>query len=152
MDRGQLAACGRFASLDIDHVVSQTKHLLAQLENAAADFDNVAGEKFALVADVLLDPRHAAAALAEMGRRHAGLGEQVPGGFVELTDVPHHVHMAHVIAVPRIDRATIGQYIRHYASPSICEPRSRPVLLCTAIIFAARTWARAGTNRRMGEG
>jgi len=62
-----------------------------------------------LVADVLLDRRHAAAALAEIGRRQADLGEQMPSRLVELADIPHHVHMADVIALPRIDRAAIGE-------------------------------------------
>jgi hypothetical protein len=33
---------------------------------------------------------------------------EVPRTLIELSDIPHDVHMAHVVAMPRINRATIG--------------------------------------------
>jgi hypothetical protein len=33
--------------------------------------------------------------------------EKLPRGFVELANVPHHVHMTHVVAMPRIHSSTI---------------------------------------------
>ena len=60
----RLAACCRFAGLDIAHVIRETKRPRAQFEHAAADFDDVAGEQLALITDVLLDRSHAAAAVA----------------------------------------------------------------------------------------
>ena len=76
--------------------------------NAERIDDGVAGEQLALVGDVLLHRRHAAAVLLQERGGDAERGEQIPGRLVELADVPHDVHVAHVVAVPGIDRAAVG--------------------------------------------
>src|SRR5438876_6851350 len=55
-----------------------------------------------------VDRGHPAPVAAHEFRRETDLREELPGRFVELADVPHDVHMAHVIAVPGINGAAIG--------------------------------------------
>jgi len=43
---------------------------------------------------------HAALLLAQVAGRDAYLVNQIPGRFVEFSDVPHHIDMAHMVAVP----------------------------------------------------
>src|SRR6185312_4516627 len=82
---------------------------VADLEQPAPDLDDIAGQQLALVGDVLLHRRHAAAGLAQIGRRQPEPREEIPVGLVEFPDIPHDVHVADVIALPRIDRAAIGR-------------------------------------------
>lgn len=40
----------------------------------------------------------------------AQLCEELPGSLVELAHIPHDIHVTHVIALPGIDGATVGNY------------------------------------------
>jgi hypothetical protein len=97
--------------------VPETDGFFADLEQNASDFDDVARQQFAPVADVLLDRGHAAAGFAQIGRGQPEPGEQIPVGLVEFTDIPHDIHVADVVALPRIDRAAIGRFQLHRPLP-----------------------------------
>src|SRR5262249_8977682 len=94
------------------HLVQEADRLVLDLEQRAPDLDDIAREQFALVGNVLLHASHAVPGFAQIGRCHAETGEEIPVGFVEFADIPHDVHMADVVALPRIDRAAIGCF-RH---------------------------------------
>ena len=114
-----------------------------------ADGDHVARQRLAPVGDALVDGRHAALRVFQVLRRHAHRGGEVPGRLVELADVPHDVHVAHVIAVPLVHGAAVGdQYLfmrRSYYARSMRRTRRHGT--------AARTnyWRPAGRCRRPGE-
>src|SRR5215475_12704091 len=110
-----LAGGDDLAGLGIAHFMQEADGLFAQLQQPASDLDNVAGKQLALVADVLLHAGHTAAGLPEIARRQTKPREHVPVGLVELADVPHDVHVADMVALPRIDRAAIGGFVhRNY--------------------------------------
>ncbi|MNP69665.1 hypothetical protein D3C76_1657930 [compost metagenome] len=81
---------------------------------------DIARMQLAAVLDPLFHCRHAGVFLAQPRRGEAQEGEELPGGFVELADVPHHVHMPHVVAMPGIDGATVGQVVVHVRFPRSC--------------------------------
>src|SRR5687768_5765516 len=100
---GQHADRGYLAGHRVAHLVHEAGELFAHLEEGGAHDDGLAGVQLALVGDVLLHRRHATPVLFEERGGDAQLGEQVPRRLVELADVPHDVHVAHVVAVPRVD-------------------------------------------------
>ena len=108
MHAGELADGRDLAGLGVAHFVHEADRSVADLAQRGADFDDVAREQLALIGDVLLHRRHAAAGVAQIGRRQPEPREEIPGGLVELADIPHDVHVADMVAVPRIDRAAIG--------------------------------------------
>ena len=101
-ERHGLAALGRAHHVDI------AQDLFPHLQQPAPYDHGVAGHQLALVGDVLLHGGHAVAPLTKIGRRQAQFGEQVPGGLVEFADVPHDVHVAHLVTMPLHDGAAVG--------------------------------------------
>src|SRR4029077_20386219 len=99
---GQDADGGNLSGDGVAHLVHELRHPLAHLEEGRAHRDGIAGEELAPVGDVLLHGRHAAPVLFQEGGRDPGRGEEIPRRFIELADVPHDVHVPHVVAVPRI--------------------------------------------------
>src|SRR5258706_11378922 len=61
----------------------------------------------------------AAAEFAQVSRRQPDPREQIPVGLVELADIPHDVHVADMVALPRIDRAAIGRRRFHRSLPAL---------------------------------
>ena len=61
------------------------------------------------VHSVLVDGGHAALRAAQVRQRQPDGVEQLPARLVELADVPHDVHVADVVAVPRVDGAAVGE-------------------------------------------
>src|SRR2546422_5774385 len=108
VDGGQHGDRRDLAGLLVPHLVEEPDDLLSHLENPGSNRNDVPGEELPFVRSILLDPRHPAIMLAQERGREAQRGEEMPGGLVELADVPHHVHVSHVVTLPRIDRATIG--------------------------------------------
>jgi hypothetical protein len=51
MHAGEFATRSDFADFDVDHVVRETKHFPTDLENAAANLDDIASNQLALVAE-----------------------------------------------------------------------------------------------------
>ncbi|MHC2365864.1 hypothetical protein ACVIQT_000502 [Bradyrhizobium diazoefficiens] len=113
MHARDLAERSDLAGLGVRHVVPEADRLVANLEQVAADLDDVAGQQLTLVGDVLLHGGHAATRAAQVARRQPKAGEQIPVGLVEFADIPHDVHVADMIALPRIDRAAIGCLLLH---------------------------------------
>src|SRR5262245_6022156 len=110
-----LAGGDDLAGFRIAHFMQEADRLFAQLQKPAPDLDDIACEQLAPVGDVLLYAGHPAAGLPEITRRQPEPGEQVPVGLVELADIPHDVHVADMVALPRIDRAAIGGFLhRNY--------------------------------------
>jgi hypothetical protein len=105
---GEFASGGDFAGLGVAHLVHQADRLVADLEQHTFDLDNIAGQQFALVGDALLRRDHAVAGFPQVSRRQSDPRKQIPVGLVEFADVPHDVHVADMVALPRIDRAAIG--------------------------------------------
>ncbi len=42
----------------------------------------------------------------------------MPGRLVKLAGVPHHIHMTHVIAMPRVDHTAIRNQVQLTRLPS----------------------------------
>jgi hypothetical protein len=113
----RFAGRGDLAGFGVAHLVQEANGLFADLQQPAFDLDDIAGQQFPLVADVLLHRGHAAAGFAQIGRRQPYPREQIPVGLVEFADIPHDVHVADMIALPRIDRAAIGGCRFHRSLP-----------------------------------
>jgi hypothetical protein len=109
----EFASGGDLAGFGVVHLVQEADRLVADFHKLAPDLDDVAGQQLALVGDVLLHRGHAAAGFAQIGRCQAKPGEQIPVRLVELTDIPHDVHVPDMIALPGIDRAAIGRVRLH---------------------------------------
>jgi hypothetical protein len=54
----------------------------------------------------------------------AQAAEELPGRLVELADVRHHVHMAHVVTMPGIHRSAVGQ--GHFSHVCLPVRRGKP--------------------------
>ena len=84
------------------------------------DLDDISGQQFAAVGNVLLNSGHAAAGFPQIGRRQPDPREQIPVGLVEFADIPHDVHVADMVALPRIERPAIGcRRIHRWPRPPI---------------------------------
>jgi hypothetical protein len=113
----EFASCGDLAGFAVAHLVQEADRLVADFQQPAPDLDDVAGQQLALVGDGLLHGGHAAAGFAQIGRRQPQPCEQIPVGLVELTDIPHDVHVPDMVALPAIDRAAIGRVRLHCSLP-----------------------------------
>src|SRR5262245_51370113 len=111
---GDLANRGDFAGFRIAHLVHETQRLVADLEKTTADFDDLTGQEFALVGDVLLHRRHPPLLGAQIGGREPDARHVIPIGFVELAHVPHDVHVADLVALPRIDATLVGDRVQDW--------------------------------------
>src|SRR3954469_10221351 len=133
----------------VAHFVHELGHSLAHLDEGGAHRDGIAGEELAPVSNVLLHGRHAPPVLFQEGGRDPGRGEEIPGRFIELAHVPHDVHVAHVVAVPRIDHAAIGLDEVVHAVPS---PASAAVPRIASKVSASRRSisCAAGSARESG--
>src|SRR3989454_5342742 len=105
---GQHGDSGDLTGLLIRHLVEKPDDLISHLQNPGSNGDDVPGAQLPLVRNVLLYARHPAIVLAQERGSKAQLPEHMPGGLVKLADVPHHVHVSHMVALPGIDRATIS--------------------------------------------
>src|SRR5688572_28509300 len=105
------------AAVTAEHLVHEAHHFRPHFEHGRADDDDIAHQRLTPIGDALIDRRHTALHLAQVLRRHAHHRAQVPGGLVELPHVPHDVHVAHVVAVPLVNQAAIGDAdVVHFAS------------------------------------
>lgn len=95
-------------ALVVGHFVDETKALLFEFKERGSNRDDISSVQFLDVGDVLIDRSHSALCRSEKARRQAKHVEKLPSGLIELADVPHDVHVADMIAVPRIDSAAIG--------------------------------------------
>ena len=119
----QRADGDRFARTFLVHAVREVNCLVVYLEHLRHDFHGVAGEQFLPVVDGLFDRGHAPALLAQIGCRKAESRQERPRRLVELAGVPHHVHVAHVIAMPRINQAAIGDRLLTAHPPGFADER-----------------------------
>src|SRR6266702_1332957 len=102
---GQKSARRKFLGLLICHFVGKDEGFFANLLEGRADGDGVAGEQFAFVLDALFHRDQANPFLTQPRGRQPHGRKKLPGGLIKFAHVPHYVHVAHVIAVPRIDRS-----------------------------------------------
>src|SRR5579859_6057808 len=111
---GQKSARGKFLGLLICHFVGKEEGFFANLLEGRADGDGVAGEQFAFVLDALFHRDQANPFLAQARGRQPHGRKKLPGGLIKFAHVPHHVHVAHVIAMPGINRPKIRKnWFRH---------------------------------------
>src|SRR2546427_9624722 len=108
VDSGQYGDRGYLIGLLVPHLVEEPDDLLSHFEDPGSDRNDIPGAQLPFVRSVLLDSRHPSIVLAQERGGEAQRREQMPGGLVKLADVPHHIHVSHVVALPRVDRATIG--------------------------------------------
>ena len=94
----------------------EAQHLFAYFDDRGIDRDRGTGHQFALVLKVLLDGRHAALPVTQVRRVEAEPREQLPRGLVEFADIPHDIHVAHVVAMPRVYRTLISDLLLHAIS------------------------------------
>src|SRR5215468_3717717 len=57
--------------------------------------------------NVLLDRDQSKFPLLKARWSRTDCGQDLPRGFIKLSHVPHDVHMTHVVAVPRVNHATV---------------------------------------------
>src|SRR5215467_5533854 len=69
----------------------------------------VTGEQLTLVFNVLLDGYYSDPVLAQPRKGQSHRRQKLPGGFIKLSHVPHHVHVPHLVAMPGIHCAAIGK-------------------------------------------
>jgi hypothetical protein len=85
-----------------------SKRFFIDFEHGGTNGYEISGMELTPIIDTLLQSNRASsfpgAALASKWQ----LREQLPGRLIELPHVPHDVHMAHVIALPGINRAAIS--------------------------------------------
>jgi hypothetical protein len=117
VNAGDLANRGDFAGLGVAHLVPESDRFFADLEQHASNFDDISSQQFAPVGDILLNRSHATAGFPEESRRQPDPREQIPVGLVELADIPHDVHVADMVALPRIDRTAISGWGFHRSLP-----------------------------------
>jgi hypothetical protein len=98
-----------FVSIGLAHLVMEPDRLVLDVKQHRVDGEDIARQELALLLDGLLDRRHAALIPAQECGREPECMKEVPRPLVELADVPHDVHVAHLVAVPRIHRALVGQ-------------------------------------------
>ena len=91
---------GYLPGLLVPHLMKEPDHLLAHLEYAGLNGDDIPGAQLPLVRSILLNARHPAIVLAKERGSQADPREDMPGGLVELADIPHHVHVSHLVALP----------------------------------------------------
>src|SRR2546427_2667766 len=108
VDSGQHGDRGDLIGLLVPHFVKEPDDLLSHFEDPGSNHNDISGAQLPFVRGILLDPRHSAIMVAQERGREAQRREHMPGGLVKLADVPHHVHVSHVVALPRIDGAAIG--------------------------------------------
>src|SRR2546427_5681807 len=99
---------GNLPGLLIRHLMQKPDDLLPHLEDPGSNGDDVPGAQLPFVRNILLNARHAAIVLAQERGSEAEQAEYMPCRLVKLADVPHYVHVSHVVALPGIDGATIG--------------------------------------------
>src|SRR5690348_10911021 len=83
------------------------KGLLAHFMKPGPDRDQIACQQLALILDALLYGHHPDALFAHALAGQSGQSQQVPSRLIEFSDIPHDIHVAHVIAMPRINRSAI---------------------------------------------
>src|SRR2546422_3713123 len=108
MNRGEDGDRGNLPGLLVPHLMKEPDDLLSHLEYARLNGDDIPRPQLPLVRNILLDARHPAIVLAKERGSQADPREDMPGGLVELADVPHHVHVSHLVALPGIDGAPVG--------------------------------------------
>ncbi len=69
--------------------------------------DDIARPKFPFVGRILLYRSHHAVLFAHIGKRQPQAGKHLPRGLVEFSGVPHDVQVAHVVALPGVNRASM---------------------------------------------
>src|SRR5215472_10902634 len=107
-------AGGKLTVLFVRHLVRKTDGFLFYFQYRGTNADEVAGMQLALVFNVLLHGGHTCAFAQEAGSRQAHVGKEVPCRFIELAHVPHHIHVAHMIAVPGINSPAVSKdRLRH---------------------------------------
>src|SRR5512134_1647515 len=104
---GHLRGRGDLPRFVVAHLVKEMNRFFLDLQDAGPDRNHIPCVQFLLVRDVLLDGGHSAPLRLQKGWGQGERGKKLPCGFVELPDVPHDVHVSHVIAMPRVDNAAI---------------------------------------------
>lgn len=87
--------------------MSEYETLLTDPRDRGSDGHDRASVKLPKVGDVLIYGCHATLGGAQVRRCEADCIEELPSGLVELPDIPHDIHVAHVVAVPGIDRTAV---------------------------------------------
>jgi len=109
MNASKLTARADVAVYGVAHLVRKDDFSLAEADDVRPYLNDRTGQQLAFVGDVLLHCQGPVARLAQVGGRDPDRGQQVPSPFVEFADVPHDVHVSHVVALPGIDYAAIRQ-------------------------------------------
>src|SRR5579863_6286556 len=112
MHRRNLAGRSHLLRLGIRHLVHKANHLLADFQNPRSHFNHVARHQLALVANVLLHPGHTELPFPQIRRRNSHRSKQIPVRLIELAHVPGNVHVADLIALPRIRRPAVSHHAR----------------------------------------
>src|SRR5579863_5046532 len=86
---------------------------LTCVDQVAPNLDDIPSHELVLIRDILLDTSYPERLVAEIRRGQPDVREEIPGRFIEFSNVPHDVHVTHVVAVPGEDRAAVCDDIRH---------------------------------------
>src|SRR5262249_52451239 len=122
VDGRHLTDCRSLAGFNVAHLMHEAHGLIADFKQSAFDLDEVSGKHLTLVGDILLHGGHTAARLAHIARREAEPSKKIPVCLVKFTHVPHDVHVADVITLPRINSAAIVYLAVHWRT-SLFQPQ-----------------------------
>src|SRR5215831_4234763 len=118
----QKRVCGNLLRLLNGHFVHEEERLLAHLLKPGANRDQISRQQLALILDALVYSHHPDALFAQALARQSGRSQQVPGRFIEFSYVPLDVHVAHVIAMPGINRAAVSNSRVSHDVSSLANP------------------------------
>jgi len=94
----------------VSHFLKKANRFIPDFTDFRANCDQIAGMQFTLVLNPLINRGHANALILESLWGETECRQDLPPGLVEFPDVPHHVHMPHLIALPRIYGSAMGNY------------------------------------------
>jgi hypothetical protein len=84
------------------HHMTETYTLAFYFQDAGSYSDDISGDDLRFVFRFLFNGNHSAIGAAQIFRRHAYCGKKLPRGFIEFFRIKLHVHVAHMVALPRI--------------------------------------------------
>src|SRR5215471_13595491 len=101
------------------HLMKEAERLILHVNYSRTNADRVPVDQFALEFRVLLHRCHSHSLLAKARRGETEVRQQLPAGFIKFGGVPHHIHVPHVVALPRIDSAPICiNELAHFSATS----------------------------------
>ena len=145
VDDGEVRGRGSISRADVNHFVPENKYLRPELQDPGVDIDDVPCDEFLLIGNILLHPCQPKVVFAHVACVDSKFCGKRPTSLIEFSRVPHDVHMTHVIALPRIDNATVRQnFGARHKQLSLCNSFEKCQFFRNGDVNDAANWATAG--------